>query len=269
MRVVGVAGFAPGALWADGDVAGDDAGRRRSAKKNRAQVQGCRARRRRLSQGRKHVGPDFVAAPADRRPKVHRQVLWLAPKGFGHCGQPRLQHASRGPAPACVKERHRSSRRVGHEDGHAVGQGHRQQQARRAGRVSVAVASQHEPVRRSLVHAHSPAVHLAAAQHGAPRPPAVQPSHGVGGDVGPGPASGFGTGVVLRTRAARSAGRPGPQPGKRGAPSGHGRGLAGDGHGGTRGVGHVGKLVCLWAKAGEGLSVLGETSSNKVDWSPR
>lgn len=281
MREVGLVGAAPRALSAGRNVVGSDPGGRGPANENLAQVQRSRTWRRRLPYGREHVRPHFVALAADRRPKVHRQLLGPAPEGFGHCREPRFQHARSGPAPAGVQQSRRASGRVGHEDGHAVGQCHRKQQTRRAGGVSVAVPGQHESAGRCVVHAHATAVHLPAAQHGAPRPSAVEPTYGMGGDLGAGPAGGCGTRLVergtwtrpgagpIRTPPARPASRPGPKPGKRGTPSGYARGRIGDELGGVGGGGHREEGLLLLGDgrlADQGRSV---GTPDKVDWWPR
>ena len=236
---------APRALAAGRHVVGADSGRGGPPNQDSAQVQGRGFGRRRFAHGREHLGSHFVAPSADRRPKVNRKVADPAPESLGHRGEPRLQHPGRRPAPARVEQRHGAAGRVGHEDGHAVGQGHRQQDARRAGRMSVALPGQHEPPGHDAVHAHALAVHLPASQHGAPAPPFVQSPHGMSGDVVASPVGGRNAGRSRPSGRARSQGDPRAQPWERDAPSGDGRDRVRDGRGGTGFDEHAKRLASL------------------------
>ncbi len=221
---------AKGALGAGRHVDAEDAGFRRPSPDHRPQVEAARSTG--LlghAQRFKDVRADFVALSADRRTRMDRQAGRVASESVGHGSDPGLDYALGDAPPPGVEQRDRAARRVGHEDGNAIGQRHRQEHSGGSGDVSVAVAGKVEPTADEGVDANPGSVDLPAAHDRAPRPVGVQGVNALRWNPPSRPLAGKPRTGGRETRSLGTRGRlgrrpsrdPGPQPGEGRVPARH------------------------------------------------
>lgn len=136
------------------------------------QVDRGRAFRYGLPQGLKDFRTDLVTHPADRWAQMHVKSLRAARETRGHLVERTLKDPTSRPAPTGVNGRHGPPLGIHDKDGHAVGNGHREDHARHIGGMAVARVDQVRILDRSsirMMYPHVGTVHL-LRMHNSVRP---------------------------------------------------------------------------------------------------